>query len=317
MTDAMYAVLPLLTVSAISCFGLAFAIRGERAEDAAQPGPSPTQDRSDPDQNSTLAQVRPDVEQQRRRAEAEAEETVDKQAAAAVEEARKAVEAIVANRTEEARAAIKAAAEKTNLLLSQNSTTAAIPAHVEVEVFDLAPGEFSSIMDIAKDVSLAVDDKDFPTARVLLHSLMSEVRVRTYNLPLATFPFALNEAARLIDQKKMKEANAVLLTALNTLVVMDRISPIPLLLARENISKAQKETARAKARVLLEEARAQIQRSRDLGYAGKDPIYVALSEQIDDLEKRMKGGGELGEFFNRLKERISNFVKEHSEPPQP
>jgi hypothetical protein len=67
--------------------------------------------------------------------------------------------------------------------------------------------------------------------------------------------------------------------------------------------------------MLLEEARTQIQRSRDLGYAAKDPIYISLSEQIDDLEKRLKGGGELGELYNRLKERISSFLKEHSEQP--
>jgi hypothetical protein len=315
MTDVMYAVVPLLTVSAISCFGLAFAIRGGKSEGVPPPGPTPNQNGSDPGQNNAPPQVRPDVEQQQRRAEAEAEKTVDNQAASAIEETRKAVQAIAANNVDEARVAIKSATEKTNLLLSQNSAAAAIPANVEVQVFDLAPGDPSSILDIAKDVSLAVDNKDFPTARVLLHSLMSEVRVRSYNLPLATFPFALKEAARLLDQKKMKEANAVLLTALHTLVVIDRVSSIPLLLAREDVSKAQKETDKEKARMLLEQARTQIQRSRDLGYAGKDPMYVVLSDQIDDLEKRLKGGGELGEFYNRLKERISNFLKEHSEQP--
>jgi hypothetical protein len=315
MTDVMYAVVPFLTVSAISCFGLAFAIRSERSEDVPPPQRTPSQSGADRGQSNTPPEVRSDVEQQQRRAEAEAEKTLDKRAAAAIEETRKAVQAIAANNVDEARAAIESATEKTNLLLSQNSVTAAIPSNVEVQVFDLAPGDPSSIMDIAKDVSLAVDNKDFPTARVLLHSLMSEVRIRSYNLPLATFPFALKEATRLLDQKKMREANAVLLTALHTLVVIDRVSSIPLLLAREDISKAQKETDKVKARMLLEQARTQIQRSRNLGYAGKDPMYVALSDQIDDLEKRLKGGGELGEFYNRLKERISNFLKEHSEQP--
>lgn len=315
MTDVIYAVVPLLAVSAISCFGLAFAIRGGKSEDVPSPQPTPRQDGSDLGQTNTQPEVRPDVEQQQRRAETEAEKTIDKEAAAAIEETRKAVQAIAAGKADEARVAIQSATENTNLLLSQNSATAAIPANIEVQVFDLAPGDPSSIMDIAKDVSLAVDNKDFPTARVLLHSLMSEVRVRSYNLPLATFPFALKEAARLLDQNKTKEASAVLLTALNTLVVMDRISSIPLLLAREDVSKAQKETDKAKARMLLEEARTQIQRSRDLGYAGKDPMYVALNDQIDDLEKRLKGGGELGELFSRLKERISSFLREHSEQP--
>jgi hypothetical protein len=35
---------------------------------------------------------------------------------------------------------------------------------------------------------------------------MSEIRVRTYNLPLATYPDTLNQAARLLDQKDTEKA---------------------------------------------------------------------------------------------------------------
>lgn len=315
MTDVPYAVVPLLAVSAISCFGLAFALRAEKSDDAPPPGPTPKQDGSDLGQNNTERQVQPEVEEQQRRAQAEAEKTIDKEAVAAIEDARKAVDAIAANKNDEALAAIQRATGKINLLVTHNPAVAVIPANVEVAVFDWAPGDPFSIMDIAKDVSRAIDDKDFPVARVLLHSLMSEVRVRTYNLPLATFPLALKEATLLLEQKKTREARAVLLTALNTLVLIDRISPIPLLLARENITKAQNEDDKSKALMLLEEGKAQIQRSRDLGYAGRDPTYVALNDQIDKLEKRLKGGVELAELYTRLKERLSSFLKEHWEQP--
>jgi len=40
----------------------------------------------------------------------------------------------------------------------------------------------------------------------LLYSLESEIRARTYNLPLATYPLALQEAARLLDQGKNDDA---------------------------------------------------------------------------------------------------------------
>ncbi|MGC2402164.1 MAG: YfdX family protein, partial [Acidobacteriaceae bacterium] len=66
----------------------------------------------------------------------------------------------------------------------------------------------------------------------LLYGLTSEIRVRTYNLPLATYPLALTEAARLLDQQKNQDANTVLLTALNTLAIIDRVTPLPLVLAR-------------------------------------------------------------------------------------
>lgn len=80
------------------------------------------------------------------------------------------------------------------VLRARNSSTTMIPVDVAVEVIDLAPSDLAIIMEIAQDASRAVDERDFPTARLLLHSLMSEIRVRTANLPLATYPAALREA---------------------------------------------------------------------------------------------------------------------------
>ena len=316
MMDVFYAAVPLLTASLISCFGLAFALRDAKSNEVPRTAPTPVQDEAESTQKNSETQAQ-DIEQQQMRAKTEAEKTIDKKAVAAIDMTRKAVQALADSKYDEALTAIESAQAEMNLLLSRNPSTAAIPVDVEAEVFDLAPSDPSSIMDVAKDVSRAVDDKNFPTARVLLHSLMSEVRIRIYSLPLATFPFALKEAKRLIEQKKEKEASAVLLTALQTLVLADNINPIPLLLAREKVSKAQNEQDQAKALAILEEARQQIQRSRDLGYAGRDPGYLALNDQIDDLEKRIKGGGALNGLYSRLKERLSSFLKEHERPPQP
>lgn len=314
MMDVFYAAVPLLTASLISCFGLAFALRDAKSNEVPPTAPTPVQDEAESTQKNSETQAQ-DIEQQQMRAKTEAEKTIDKKAVAAIDMTRKAVQALAKSKYDEALTAIESAQAEINLLLGRNPSTAAIPVNVEAEVFDLAPSDPSSIMDVAKDVSRAVDDKNFPTARVLLHSLMSEVRIRIYSLPLATFPFALKEAKRLIEQKKEKEASAVLLTALQTLVLADNINPIPLLLAREKVSKAQNEQDQAKALAILEEARQQIQRSRDLGYAGRDPGYLALNDQIDDLEKRIKGGGALNGLYSRLKERLSSFLKEHSEQP--
>jgi hypothetical protein len=48
---------------------------------------------------------------------------------------------------------------------------------------------------------------------------------------LVSYPTALKEAARLLDQNQPKEAAETLLTALNTLMVNDQVTPIPLVLA--------------------------------------------------------------------------------------
>ena len=69
---------------------------------------------------------------------------------------------------------------------------------------------------------------DFPAGRILLYHLTSELRVRTFNLPLATYPDALKQAARLLDEGKNSDASGTLQTALNTLVVIDHVTAIPL-----------------------------------------------------------------------------------------
>ena len=95
----------------------------------------------------------------------------------------------------------------------------------EASVVDLAPLNLDDIRAITDVVDGAVRQRDYPTARLLLHGLTSEIRVRTMNLPLGRYPDALREAARLLDQQKNEEASSVLLTALNTLTVVERADP--------------------------------------------------------------------------------------------
>src|SRR5689334_15252216 len=128
-------------------------------------------------------QARPEIEKQRKQLEQQAESTLDKEAIAAIDETEKAIDAISKNKTDEALAAIEQATGKINVLLGRNPSTALIPVNVEVDVIDTAPRDHQMILELAQDVSRAVDDRDFPDARILLHALMSEIRVRTYNLP--------------------------------------------------------------------------------------------------------------------------------------
>ena len=113
--------------------------------------------------------------------------TLDQEAKAAIDETQKAIDAIAANKNEQALAAIEQATGKINILLARNPATALIPVSLEVEVIDAAPHDSKAIAEIAKNASKAVDDKNYPAARVLLYALTSEIRVRTYNLPLATY----------------------------------------------------------------------------------------------------------------------------------
>ena len=279
----------------------------------------PNQAQASPDLQSqgkqAEQQTRPDVEKQRRETEEEAKRDLNQDAKAAIDETQRAVNAIAQNKSDEALSAIEQATGKINILLARNPNTALIPVDLGVEVIDTAPQDTAVILEIAQDASRALDDKNYPTARALLYRLMSEIRVRIYNLPLATYPDALKEAARLIDQRQPQDASNVLLSELNTLVAVDRVTPLPLVLARDAINQAQAKSQQDKkaARALLETAKTQVERARELGYAGKDQEYAELNNQISTLEKQIKGNGDATAAFSKLKEKLTAFVKRQSE----
>jgi hypothetical protein len=255
------------------------------------------------------------IDKQLKEAEQRAAQMLDKEAIVAIEQAVNAVHFIENNKPNDAVAAIERARGKIDVLLPRNSATALIPVDMEVDVIDSAPRDIDSILDLAGAASVAIDTKDFPSARVLLLALMSEIRVRTFNLPLATFPTVLKDAARLLDQQKNQEAKALLLTALTTLVAVDHVTPLPLLLAREALDQAQAQVEEDKtaALELLDKAKDELQRSRELGYAGRDPEYPALKEAISKLEKQLKADEVTAPLFAKLKERLSAFLNRQSE----
>jgi len=300
----------------ILCFGEASCGKNPQASSTPSTSESASSaPRAENDnQNRPQQDVRPDIEQRRQRAQHEVEKTIDQEAVAAIDETRDVVRAIADNRIVDALAGIERATAKINVLLARYPAAAMIPVTVEVNVIDLAPVDRKSISNIVTAVNAAILELDFPSARVLLHGLTSELRVRTYNLPLATYPSALRDAARLIDQQKNKEASDVLTTALNTLTVVDRVDPLPLLIAQKEINKAENLADKDKdtALKLLADSRMQLERATALGYAGKDPEYDALNKSISDLEKQLKGNGNTLQAFTELKEKLSSFFKRQS-----
>jgi len=288
---------------------------GVNSQASPTPAGAQTQAQNQAQKQRQEVETRPEIEKQRQEAQQQAEKSLDKEAVAAIDETQNAVKAIAANNSDEALAAIERASGKINILLSRNPATALIPVAAEVEVIDAAPLDIKAIKARATDAKRAMDDKDYPVARVLLHGLTSEIRSRTFNLPLATYPEALKEAARLLDQKKPDEAKTLLLTALNTLAVVDHVTPVPLVLAQAAVGAAQdlRDKDKTEAQKLLDEAEYEVERARELGYASNDPEYAALDKAISDLKAQLKGGGDTASAFSALKDRVSAFFKRLSE----
>lgn len=283
------------------CVGLASVSSAEgESPPAAQPSPPEPQSR----------RTQTTVESERQEAERQARKILDDEAVVAVEETREALRHIADGKTREAREAIERAQGKLDLLLTRNPASALLPVDLQARVIDTAPRDSEQILEIAKDASLAFDEENFPDARTLLHALMSEVRVRIYNLPLATCPKALKDASRFLQQGKSDEAASLLSAALNTLAALDEVTPIPLIVARDAINNAQAQLDNpAEALRLLETARNELLRARLLGYASRAPEYASLNEEISKLEKQLKNKEESGRSFAALKEKLGAFLK--------
>lgn len=284
--------------------GIAF---GQNGNAGAAPAPAA----NNAARAQSQAKANQQVEQQRKDAQQQAQNSIVPDAAAAIQETVSALKAIDSGNSEEARAAIERATGKITILTALKPETGLVPAAVDVQIIDAAPMDVNTIRRVADAADKAVSSKDYPSARVLLAGLISEIRVRVYNIPLATYPIALRDAAALLDQKKTDEAKAVVQLALNTLAIVDRVEPLPIVTAQAAIDEAQtqrdkdKETAKRQLAV----AKQELDRAKALGYAGNDPEYPALASAISDIEKQLNGAEDSTSAFARLKDRVASFYK--------
>ena len=284
--------------------------RSEPANTSPAPAPDFQKQRQQAEE-----QLRPGIEAERQKDQKEAEQALDQDAIAAIEQTDSAIKAIAANNKNDAMAAIEAATGKINILLARNPASALIPVHVEVAVIDVAPEDIKTIDVIVQGAADATKQRHLPGARILLASLVSELRIHTTFLPLATYPAALQQAARLLDQGKNQDAGNVLLTAVNTLVIDDRVIPLPLILAQAAIdaANAQRQNNKDAALTLLQTAKNEANRSLHLGYMSDDPEYKALDNEISALESAVKGTNDTSSMFAHLRDRISAFFKRQKE----
>jgi hypothetical protein len=278
---------------------------------------SPSSPDSQKQQQEAEQQFRPDIEAQRQQNEAQAKGTLDQDAIAAVGFTGEAIKLITENKKDDALASIERATGKINILIARNPASALIPVSVEVVVIDTAPVDSKVIDQIVQRATDATKHRELPLARILLASLVSELRIGTSSLPLATYPGALQQAAQLLDQGKNQDAGKVLLTALNTLVMVDHVIPLPLILAQAAIDAANSQRQNKDiALTLLKTARNEANRSRLLGYLSSDSEYKGLDDEISSLESAINGKGDTSSMFSHLRDRISAFLKRQKEHEQ-
>ena len=155
----------------------------------------------------------------------------------------------------------------------------------------------------------------------MIGDLASEHVISVTNIPLATYPAAIKQAAALLHANKPAEAATVLETALSTLVVEDTVIPLPLVRAEALLDSSRplaekpQRTAEENDRLrrLLDAARLQIELAQALGYATKDDLE-ALSDELKTIQRKTEGQGFGTGLFDRIKELFAKTRSDASKP---
>ena len=221
----------------------------------------------------------------------ERHQKVDHEALVALTGTQNALSALQKNNTKQALISLKDVSEKLDFLLAKYPGLNLIPAGIDGQVhdFDTDSKQVEKIIDTADDL---LEDHRVQDARQILNQLVSEMRITTLSIPLATYPLAIKDAIKLIDQGNTNEAGNLLYEAFNLLVKTTEIMPLPVLKAealimeaseletRNDISKA---SSKAEILLLTDSAKDKLKLAEMLGY-GVKADYKQLYDAIDEIK---------------------------------
>ena len=188
------------------------------------------------------------------------------------------------------------------------------PLDVNITVRDLVSGA-DAISAIGYEADKLTDKGYLQAARHLLKDLASEIEISTPMLPVATYPVALTEAAKLLNEDKPQEALIVLNTALSTVFVETKYIPLPILRAERMLEEVETlldaEDKDRDINILLDNIDYQIRFAEALGYGKRDKEFGELYNAIKDIRKEIKreNDGESIDQTKKLREKLNSFKK--------
>ena len=232
-----------------------------------------------------------------------------KEAIRAIQYTQDALIYLNAGKTDKAKEALKNAIGQLAIVLNAPNAPYLLPVDIQIEAYQFQ-GRIEDIAKLVAQAKLLVAENKLPEAREVLNTLRDEIVIKTINLPLATYPAALQLAVRYLNEGKVKEAKDVLAMALATLVEIDTIIPIPIVKAEALVAEASKIVKKDKKQALkyLEEAKKQLKLGELLGYTSKsDTTYKMLEDAIKKLEKEIKANHKTEGLFKELLQKLKEF----------
>lgn len=212
-------------------------------------------------------------------------------AAVVIEETKAAMKAIADSSYVDAKKHIETGIGKAEAIVALNPQLAFAPLDVSIGMNDVV-SDVKTIERITEKAEDALDDGKVQIARELLQGLQSELNIREYKLPIATYPEALKQALVLAKEEKYTEAVVFLNSALNTIIIEEKTVPLPLLRAERMLQEIESlveedNFKKEDVQTLLDNADYQINFAEALGYGKKDKEFKELHEAIEELQEQM------------------------------
>lgn len=166
-----------------------------------------------------------------------------------------------------------------------------------------SPGSSFAIKRAVKDVQSMLDEGQIQSARVLLDTLVSEMRIYTDYLPLEFYPDAIKRASKQIQESKPQLAETTLADAMSSIVTTEEVIPLPPIKAEGDVLDAEKLLAKNEVKnkdqalALLKSADDHLANAAALGY-GK---YQDIRDEIASIQSKIQGGTAKPDLFQRVK----------------
>jgi hypothetical protein len=227
------------------------------------------------------------------------------EAVEALDETERALAALAEGEDAAALAALATATGRLELILARRPELALAPVDATIEVVEMV-ADVPALRDVASAAQVSFFSGRYQVARTLLRDFASETVVRVASLPMATYPDAIKEAARLIDAGAVGEAAFVLRAALGTLVVTETVYPHPLIDAEVHLDAARMlaesadrtEVENDRLAAVLEVARLSLERAEAFGYGTGDDFRDPVRGDPRD-RARDAGRGQLHRPLHR------------------
>ncbi len=239
------------------------------------------------------------------------EQELTKEGLAAIEATIKARDAIKKGDQDIALNHIETAVGKIEVLLAREPELALIPISSVVRTEEFL-GDIKTIKTIKSRIQKAINNGQFQLAKDEIANLGSEVRIETTNIPTISYPLALKASALLIDDGENNLALENLQSVLNTLMINEKVFPLPVIKAEVMINEAlsvDNNSAENQDKIdqLLLNIEYQLLLSKELGYKTGDSGYDQIIDSIKTLRQSVNTDQDTHELFEELKSKIEQF----------